>query len=78
MITQQLNPLYWPIKIYSISLLVISYELYKEERSPSYGEIHPANIPPPMCEKSGLELGLAQVAGPLGNLAVKANWPATR
>jgi hypothetical protein len=27
------------------------------------------NIPPPMCEKSGLELGLAQAAGPLANLA---------
>jgi hypothetical protein len=30
-----------------------------------------ANIPPPTCEKSGLELGLAQVAGPLGNLAAR-------
>jgi hypothetical protein len=24
-----------------------------------------------MCEKSGLELGLAQAAGPLGNLAAR-------
>jgi hypothetical protein len=30
-----------------------------------------ANIPPPTCEKSGLELSLAQVAGPLGNLAAR-------
>jgi hypothetical protein len=30
-----------------------------------------ANIPPPTCEKSGLELGLAQAAGPLGNLAAR-------
>jgi hypothetical protein len=30
-----------------------------------------ANIPPPICEKSGLELGLAQAAGPLGNLAAR-------
>ncbi len=29
-----------------------------------------------MCEKSGLELGLAQAAGPLGNLAARqADWP---
>jgi hypothetical protein len=28
-----------------------------------------------MCEKSGLELGLALFAGPLGNLAAeKADW----
>jgi hypothetical protein len=30
-----------------------------------------ANIPLPTCEKSGLELGLAQDAGPLGNLAAR-------
>jgi hypothetical protein len=30
-----------------------------------------ATIPPPTCEKSGLELCLAQDASPLGNLAVR-------
>jgi hypothetical protein len=30
-----------------------------------------ANIPPPTCEKSGLELCLAQDAVPLGNLAAR-------
>ncbi len=30
-----------------------------------------ANIPPPTCEKSGLELCLAQDAGPLGNLVAR-------
>jgi hypothetical protein len=30
-----------------------------------------ANIPPPTCKKSGLELGLAQAAGPLDNLAAR-------
>ncbi len=30
-----------------------------------------ADIPPPMWEKSGLELGLAHAAGSLGNLAAR-------
>jgi hypothetical protein len=42
-----------------------------EERSPSYGEIYPCQYSPPTCEKSGLELGLAQDAGPPGNLAAR-------
>ncbi len=34
-----------------------------------------ANIPPPMCKKSGWELGLAQDAGPLGNLVARqTDW----
>ncbi len=35
------------------------------------GKSFVANIPPPTCEKSGLELCLAQDAGPLGNLAAR-------
>jgi hypothetical protein len=37
----------------------------------SYGESDPCQYSPPTCEKSGLELGLAQAAGPLGNLAAR-------
>ncbi len=35
------------------------------------GKFFLANIPPPTCKKSGLELYLAQDAGPLGNLAAR-------
>jgi hypothetical protein len=37
-----------------------------------------ANIPPCTCEKSGLELCLAQDAGPLGNLGGQASWPVSK
>jgi hypothetical protein len=44
----------------------------KEERSPGYGESDPFEYSRLLtCEKSGLELGLALAAGPLGNLAAK-------
>jgi hypothetical protein len=33
-----------------------------------------ANIPPPTCKKSGLELGLAQATNPLGNLAARQTY----
>ncbi len=66
-----LNPLYWPIKFYSISLIVILYELYKKKEARAMGKSILANIPPPTCEKSGLELSLAQAAGLLGNLVAR-------
>ncbi len=68
---QLLNPLYWPIKIYFISWLVILYELYKKKEARAMGKSILANIPPPMCKKSGLELDLVQAASPLGNLAAR-------
>jgi hypothetical protein len=68
---QYLKSLYWPIKFYFISWLVILYELYKKEAR-AMGKSFLANIPHLCkCEKSGLELGLAQAAGPLGNLAAR-------
>jgi hypothetical protein len=45
--------------------------LYKKKEARAMGKSILANIPPPTCEKSGLELGLAQAAGPLGNLAAR-------
>jgi hypothetical protein len=36
-----------------------------------YRESDPCQYSPPTCEKSGLELGLAQAAGPLGNLVAR-------
>jgi hypothetical protein len=36
-----------------------------------YRESDTCQYSPPTCEKSGLELGLAQAAGPLGNLAAR-------
>jgi hypothetical protein len=45
--------------------------LYKKKEPRAMGKSILANIPPPMCEKSGLELGLAQADGPLGNLAAR-------
>jgi hypothetical protein len=52
-------------------MLVILYELYKKKDARAMGKSILANIPPPLCEKSGLELGMAQAAGPLGNLAAR-------
>ena len=52
--------------------------LYKKKEARAMGKSILANIPPPTCEKSGLELGLAQAAGPLGNLAARQTerqWP---
>jgi hypothetical protein len=53
------------------------YDYIKEERSPGYGESDPCKYSRLLtCEKSGLELGLALTAGPLGNLAAeKADRP---
>jgi hypothetical protein len=50
---------------------VILYELYNKKEARAMGKSILANIPPPTCQKSGLELGLAQAAGPLGNLAAR-------
>ncbi len=50
---------------------MILYELYKKKEARAMGKFILINIPPPTCEKSGLELGLAQAAGPLGNLAAR-------
>ncbi len=52
-------------------MLVILYELYKKKEARAMGKSILANIPPPLCEKSGLELGMAHAAGPLGNLAAR-------
>jgi hypothetical protein len=38
--------------------------LYKKKEAQAMGKSILANIPPPTCEKSGLELGLAQAAWP--------------
>ncbi len=45
--------------------------LCKKKEVRAMGKFILANIPPPTCEESGLELGLAQDAGPLGNLAAR-------
>jgi hypothetical protein len=45
--------------------------LYKKKEARAMGKSILANIPPPTCKKSGLELGLAQDAGSLGNLAAR-------
>jgi hypothetical protein len=50
---------------------VIEIQLYKKKEARGMGKSFLANIPPPTCEKSGLELCLAQDAGPLGNLAAR-------
>ncbi len=68
---RQLNSLYWPINSYFIPWLLILYELYKKKEARAMGKSILANISPPTCEKSGLELGLTQAAGPLGNLAAR-------
>jgi hypothetical protein len=53
------------------------YDYINEERSPGYGESDPCKYSRLlMCEKSGLELGLALAARPPGNLvAKKADQP---
>ncbi len=52
-------------------------EYINEERSPGYGVSDPCEYSRLLTfEKSGLELGLALAAGPLGNLAAeKADRP---
>ncbi len=50
---------------------MILYELYKKKEARAMGKSILAIIPRPTCEKSGLEFGLAQAAGPLGNLAAR-------
>jgi hypothetical protein len=63
-----------PVDSYFSSLLSILYDSLNEERSPGYGESDPCKYSRLLtCEKSGLELGLAQAAGPLGNLAARKN-----
>jgi hypothetical protein len=58
-------------------LLSIFGKYINEERSPGYGESDPCEYSRLlMCENSGLELGPALSAGPLGNLvAEKADQP---
>jgi hypothetical protein len=60
-----------------IGTLSILYEYLYEERSPGYRESDQCEYSRLLkCKKSGLELGLAQTAGPLGNLAArKADRP---
>ncbi len=54
---------------------MILIQSYKKKEAQAMGKSFLANIPPPTCEKSGRELGLAQDAGPLGNLAArKTDW----
>ncbi len=50
---------------------MILYELYKKKETRPRGKSILANIPPPTCEKSGIDLSRAQAAGPLGNLAAR-------
>jgi hypothetical protein len=45
--------------------------LYMKKEARAMGKSILANIPTPTCKKSGLELGLAQAAGPAGNLAAR-------
>ncbi len=46
--------------------------IIQRRRSPGYLESDPCNYSRLlMCKKSGLELGLALAAGPLGNLAAE-------
>jgi hypothetical protein len=48
------------------------YDYLNEERSLGYGESNPCKYSRLLtCKKSGLELGLAFAAGPLGNLVAK-------
>jgi hypothetical protein len=69
---QYLRSLSSPVDSYFSSLLSILYEYLYEERSPGYGESDQFEYSRLLtCEKSGLELGLAQAAGPLGNLAAR-------
>ncbi len=74
---QQFRKLSRPANSYFDSLLSIFDDYINEERSPGYGESDPSKYSTLLtCEKSGLELGLALAAGPLGNLAVeKADQP---
>ncbi len=60
---------------------MILIQLYKKKEARGMGKSFRANIPPRTCEKSGLELCLAQDAGPLGNLVPRqgqASWPASK
>jgi hypothetical protein len=59
------------LKFYFNLLNVILIQLYKKKEARGMGKSIRANIPPPTCEKSGLELCLAQDADPLGNLAAR-------
>jgi hypothetical protein len=68
---QQLSSWDWPFKFYFNLLNVILIQLYKKKEVRGMGKSFLANIPPPTCEKSGLELCLAQDAGPLGNLEAR-------
>ncbi len=69
---QQFRKLSRPVDSYFSSVLSILYDYLNEERSPGYGESDPCVYSRLlMCEKQGLELGLVQAAGPLGNLAAK-------
>ncbi len=66
-----------PVDSYFDLLLSILYDYIKEERSPGFGESDPCKYFRLLtCKKSGLELGLALAASPLGNLAAeKADRP---
>ncbi len=66
-----LRSLHWTVEFYFSLLNVILIQLYKKKEARAMGKSFLANILTPMCEKSGWELGLAQDAGPLGNLAAR-------
>jgi hypothetical protein len=73
---QWFRKLFRPVDSYFSSLLSILYNYLNEERSPGYGESDPCQYSRLLtCEKSGLELGQAQAAGPQGNLRPEADWP---
>jgi hypothetical protein len=65
---QQLNPLYWPFKFYSISSLMI---LYKKKEARGMGKSFLGNIPHLRAKSQAESSAMAQAAGPLGNLAIK-------
>jgi hypothetical protein len=72
MTVQWFRKLSRPVDPYFSSILSIMYDYLNEERSPGYGESNPCEYSRLLtCEKSGLELGLALAAGPLGNLAAR-------
>ncbi len=68
-----------PLILTLVRYFLFCKNIYMKKESPGYGESEPCQYSRLLtCKKSGLELGLAQAAGPLGNLAARKSWPAKR